>query len=127
MDVLCASTAGVTNEPLMLQLQADAIGAPVEAAGADATVLGAAALAAVGSGMVSSLSELTEMLPADRKVEPERDAEVALVRARGLEGLRRGHQGPRPELSRPRAENHEGRACGRAPVKHWPVTVRRRA
>ncbi len=69
----CASTAGVTNEPLMLQLQADAIGAPVEAAGADATVLGAAALAAVGSGMVSSLAELPEMLPADRKVEPERD------------------------------------------------------
>ena len=34
----------------MLELQADAIGAPVEAAGADATVLGAAALAAVGSG-----------------------------------------------------------------------------
>ena len=29
---------GLTNEPLMLQLQADAIGAPVEAAGADATV-----------------------------------------------------------------------------------------
>ena len=41
---------GLTNEPLMLELQADAIGAPVEAAGADATVLGAAALAAVGSG-----------------------------------------------------------------------------
>ena len=64
---------GVTNEPLMLQLQADAIGAPVEAAGADATVLGSAALAAVGSGMVSSLAELPEMLPADRQVEPERD------------------------------------------------------
>ena len=41
---------GLTNEPLMLELQADAIGARVEAAGADATVLGAAALAAVGSG-----------------------------------------------------------------------------
>ncbi|MDQ3728823.1 MAG: FGGY family carbohydrate kinase, partial [Actinomycetota bacterium] len=37
---------GLTNEPLMLQLQADAIGVPVEAAGADATVLGSAALAA---------------------------------------------------------------------------------
>ena len=41
---------GLTNEPLMLQLQADMIGAPVEAAGADATVLGAAALGAVGAG-----------------------------------------------------------------------------
>ena len=72
VDVLRVD-GGLTNEPLMLQLQADAIAAPVEAAGADATVLGAAALAAVGSGVVSSLSELTEMLPADRKVEPERD------------------------------------------------------
>ena len=72
VDVLRVD-GGVTNEPLMLQLQADAIGAPVEAAGADATVLGAAALAAVGSGMVSSLAELPEMLPADRQVEPERD------------------------------------------------------
>ena len=66
---------GVTNEPLMLQLQADAIGASVEAAGADATVLGSAALAAVGGGIVSSLSDLTELLPADRRVEPERDAD----------------------------------------------------
>ena len=41
---------GLTNEPLLLELQADAIGAAVEAAGADATVLGAAVLAAVGSG-----------------------------------------------------------------------------
>ena len=40
---------GLTNEPLLLQLQADSIGAPVEAAGADATVLGSAALAALGS------------------------------------------------------------------------------
>ena len=72
VDVLRVD-GGVTNEPLMLQLQADAIGAPVEAAGADATVLGSAALAAVGSGVVSSLGELPEMLPADRKVEPERD------------------------------------------------------
>ena len=64
---------GLTNEPLLLQLQADAIGAPVEAAGADATVLGAAALAGVGAGVISSLAELPEMLPPDRRVEPERD------------------------------------------------------
>ncbi len=41
---------GLTNEPLLLQMQADSIGAPVEAAGADATVLGAAALAGGGRG-----------------------------------------------------------------------------
>ncbi len=65
---------GLTNEPLMLELQADAIGARVEAAGADATVLGAAALAAVGSGLIGSLAEAAELLPVDRVVEPTRDA-----------------------------------------------------
>ncbi len=64
---------GLTNEPLLLQLQADMIGAPVEAAGADATVLGAAALAGVGAGVIDSLNDLPEMLPPDRRVEPERD------------------------------------------------------
>lgn len=65
---------GLTNEPLLLQLQADASGVPVEAAGADATVLGAAALAAVGSGTIGSLAEAAELLPVDRRVEPARDA-----------------------------------------------------
>jgi glycerol kinase len=64
---------GLTNEPLMLELQADAIGAPVEAGGADATVAGAAALAAVGAGMIGSLVEAAELLPVDRRVEPRRD------------------------------------------------------
>ena len=64
---------GLTNEPLVLQLQADAIGVPVEAAGADATVLGSAALAAVGCGMIDSLAEAAELLPAERRVEPQRD------------------------------------------------------
>ena len=64
---------GLTNEPLLLELQADAIGAPVEAAGADATVLGAAALAAVGSGTIGSLADAAELTPVDRTVEPTRD------------------------------------------------------
>jgi glycerol kinase len=64
---------GLTNEPLMLELQADAIGAPVEAGGADATVAGAAALAAVGAGVLGSLAEAAELLPVDRRVEPRRD------------------------------------------------------
>jgi glycerol kinase len=64
---------GLTNEPLMLQIQADAIGAAVEAAGADATVLGAAALAAVGSGLVGAMTELPDLLPVDRRVEPKQD------------------------------------------------------
>ena len=64
---------GLTNEPLMLELQADAIGVPVEAGGADATVAGAAALAAVGAGVLDSLEEAAELLPVDRRVEPRRD------------------------------------------------------
>jgi glycerol kinase len=64
---------GLTNEPLMLKLQADAIGAPVEAGGADATVAGAAALGAVGAGVIGSLADAAELLPVDRRVEPERD------------------------------------------------------
>jgi glycerol kinase len=64
---------GLTNEPLLLQLQADMIGAPVEAAGVDATVLGAAALAGVGAGVIGSLTDLPEMLPPDRRVDPEQD------------------------------------------------------
>jgi len=63
---------GLTNEPLMLQLQADAIGAPVEAGGADATVAGAAALGAVGAGVIGSLADAAELLPVDRRVEPTR-------------------------------------------------------
>src|SRR5215210_1208607 len=64
---------GLTNEPLLLQLQADAIGVRVDAAGADATVLGAAALGAVGAGVFSSLAEAAELLPIDRSVEPQAD------------------------------------------------------
>src|SRR5829696_3800852 len=66
---------GLTNEPLLLQLQADAIGVRVDAAGADATVLGAAALGGVGAGVFSSLAEAVELLPIDRSVEPQKDDE----------------------------------------------------
>ena len=66
---------GLTNEPLLLQLQADTIGVRVDAAGADATVLGAAALGAVGAGVIASLADAAELLPVDRSVEPQEDDE----------------------------------------------------
>ena len=91
---------GLTNEPLLLQLQADMIGAPVEAAGADATVLGAAALAGVGAGVIGSLTDLPEMLPADRRVEPEQDEEWRIDGARALARIRPGDRGARPALAR---------------------------
>ena len=36
-------------------------------------MLGAAALAAVGAGAIGSLAEAAELLPVDRRVEPDRD------------------------------------------------------
>ncbi|MFL5866034.1 MAG: FGGY family carbohydrate kinase, partial [Thermoleophilaceae bacterium] len=60
---------GLPTEPLMLALPAHPIGAPVEAGGADATVAGAAALGAVGAGVLASLAEAAELLPVDRRVE----------------------------------------------------------
>jgi glycerol kinase len=64
---------GLTNEPLMLELQAEAIGVAVEAGAADATVAGAAALGAVGAGVFASLVEAADLLGVDRRVEPSRD------------------------------------------------------
>jgi hypothetical protein len=46
----------------------------VEAGGADATVAGAAALAAVGARVTGSLEEAAELLPVDRSMEPHRDS-----------------------------------------------------
>jgi glycerol kinase len=43
----------------------------VDAAGADATVLGAAALGAVGAGVIPSLADAAELLAIDRSVEPQ--------------------------------------------------------
>jgi glycerol kinase len=65
---------GVTNEPLLLELQAEAIGVPVEAAGADATVAGVAGLAAAGAGLLGSIEEIAALVPAERRVTPTGDA-----------------------------------------------------
>ena len=102
---------GVTNEPLMLELQADAIGVPVEAAGADATVLGAAALAAVGAGMIGSLAEAAELLPVDRVVEPTARRRLARGRARALARVRAGDRRARPALGEPGAAGYAGRVA----------------
>jgi glycerol kinase len=64
---------GLTNERLLLELQADAIGAPVERGTADATVLGAAALAAVGAGILGAPRDIAPLLETAERVEPQRD------------------------------------------------------
>jgi glycerol kinase len=66
---------GLTNEPALLQLQADAIGVPVEQGLADATAAGSAALAAVGAGLLGSVADIAGLVPTTGRVEPERDGE----------------------------------------------------
>jgi glycerol kinase len=72
VDVLRVD-GGLTNERLLLELQADAIGAPVERGTADATVLGAAALAAVGAGILDRPADIAPLLETEARVEPRRD------------------------------------------------------
>ena len=64
---------GLTRDPLLLQLQADATGVPVERGAVDATAAGAAALAAVGAGLWPSTRSIAERIPVGERVEPQRE------------------------------------------------------
>jgi len=64
---------GLTRDPTLLRLQADAAGVPVERGAVDATAAGAAALAAVGAGIWESTTEIAERIPVGERIEPERD------------------------------------------------------
>jgi glycerol kinase len=64
---------GLTNEPALLQIQADAIGVPVEQGLADATAAGAAALAAVGAGLLPSIADIADLVPTTSHVDPQAD------------------------------------------------------
>jgi glycerol kinase len=72
VDVLRVD-GGLTRNRLLLQLQADAAGVPVERGAVDATVAGAAALAAVGAGIWPDTSSIAERVPVGERVEPGRD------------------------------------------------------
>jgi glycerol kinase len=61
---------GLSNDPTLLRLQADALGLPLAVGGADATVLGAALLAGVGAGLFETPARAAELLPEPRLVEP---------------------------------------------------------
>lgn len=73
VDVLRVD-GGLTRSELLLSLQADAAGVAVQPGAVDATVAGAAALAAVGAGIWESTLEIGERIPAGQRVEPGRDA-----------------------------------------------------
>jgi glycerol kinase len=65
---------GLTRDPTLLQLQADAAGVAVQRGAVDATALGAAALAAVGAGVWDSTLEIAARTPTGDTVRPQRDA-----------------------------------------------------
>jgi glycerol kinase len=66
---------GLTRDPTLLESQADAAGVSVQRGLLDATAAGAAALAAVGSGIWDSTQEIADRVPAAERIEPRRDAE----------------------------------------------------
>ena len=64
---------GLTRSELLLSLQADTGGVPIERGAVDATAAGAAALAAVGAGIWGSTREIAERIPVGDRTEPDRD------------------------------------------------------
>jgi glycerol kinase len=72
VDVLRVD-GGLTQDPLLLQLQADYTGVPVQRGAVDATAAGAAALAAVGAGLLPSTATIDEVIPTGDRVEPRTD------------------------------------------------------
>jgi len=61
---------GLTNDPTLLQIQADALGMELLVNDADVTVLGAAMLAGVGAGVFASVEDAAKRLPRGRVVKP---------------------------------------------------------
>jgi glycerol kinase len=66
---------GLTRDPLLLALQADAGGLPIRPGAVDATAAGAAALAAVGAGLWPSTVAILERVQAGEPVTPRQDAD----------------------------------------------------
>ena len=73
VDVLRVD-GGLTRSDLLLELQADAGGVAVQRSVLDATAAGAAALAAVGTGVFGSVREIGERVRPGEPVEPRREA-----------------------------------------------------
>ncbi len=77
---------GLTREPLLAGIQADATGLPVSPLHADSTAIGAGALAAVGAGSIGSVEQIAGLVHPGDPVEPsttvaERNAGMARWRA----------------------------------------------
>jgi glycerol kinase len=61
---------GLAQSDLVPQLLADLAQVPVELGAVDATALGAAALAAVGAGVLGSIEEIADLVPPERMFTP---------------------------------------------------------
>jgi glycerol kinase len=84
---------GLTNDPTLLALQADALGLPLLVGRADATVLGAAMLAGVGAGVFESVEDAAARLAPGRTIEPRGEADERVVaRSRWRTFVRAGAQ-----------------------------------
>ena len=83
---------GLTNDPLLVSLQADAIGVPVEQVTADATSLGAALLAGVGAGVFPSIAEAAQLVPVAKRVLPAARRGVAVGGPRAVADVRRARR-----------------------------------
>lgn len=70
---------GLTREPLLARLQADAIGRPVEPVTADSTAIGVAGLAAVGSGLIESVEAIGSLTATGETVAPELGDEARIA------------------------------------------------
>ena len=74
---------GLTNDPTLLQIQANTLGLPLAVGRAEVTVLGAAMLAGAGAGVFASVEQAAQRLPQGRTVAPRGDpAERAARRER---------------------------------------------
>lgn len=71
---------GLSAEPLLPRLQADALGIPVEPVPADATCLGIAGMAAVGAGIWADLDEIGERVRPLVRIEPATDPQERAAR-----------------------------------------------
>jgi glycerol kinase len=65
---------GMTRNDALLALQADVSGVPVRRTGADATARGAAALAAVGAGLLADVAAIEPLVETGPAIEPRSDA-----------------------------------------------------
>jgi glycerol kinase len=88
---------GLTRSRLLVQAQADLLQVPVQVcAAADATALGAAALARLGTGAAGTLAEAAGQLPVEATIDPSISGDQAAERLASFDSALRGALPDRP-------------------------------